>query len=78
MIGDIFKNIARLAGEFTAEGFKGWSFLDCPLIPQQLRDDLLFVLRKEWLGTPDDLGSPANIMAKLGYNLFLTTWHYLI
>ena len=39
---------------------------------QQLRDDLLFVLRKEWLGTPDDLGSPANIMAKLGYNLFLT------
>lgn len=38
----------------------------------QMRDDLLHVLRKEWLGVPDDPDSPSGIMAKLGYDLFLT------
>jgi hypothetical protein len=34
--------------------------------------DLLRILDKEWLGRRSDPGSPAGIMSKLGYDLFLT------
>ncbi len=34
--------------------------------------DLLRILDKQWLGRRSDPGSPAGIMSKLGYDLFLT------
>lgn len=30
------------------------------------------IFRENWIGSPDDLDSPASIVAKLGYDLFLT------
>ena len=37
-----------------------------------LADDLITVLDSNWLGVPTDPHCPAGIVAKLGYNLFLT------
>jgi hypothetical protein len=37
-----------------------------------LADELVQVLRKEWLGKPTDPTSPAGIVSNLGYDLFLT------
>jgi hypothetical protein len=37
-----------------------------------LANDLVRVLDLSWLGEPSDPQSPAGIVAKLGYNLFIT------
>ena len=38
----------------------------------QLADNIARVLDFSWLGTPSDPHCPAGVVAKLGYNLFLT------
>ena len=35
-------------------------------------DELKSILRKDWMGSPDDYSSPAGISTKLGYNLFIS------
>ena len=38
----------------------------------RIADEVMTVLKMDWLGKPSDPYSPAGIVAKLGYNLFLT------
>jgi hypothetical protein len=38
----------------------------------KLADEVTNIIRKDWLGTPDEPNTPANIVKKLGYNLFTT------
>ena len=37
----------------------------------KLADELVAILKKDWLGQPTNPSSPAGIISKLGYNLFL-------
>lgn len=39
---------------------------------EYIQKELNRILRENWIGSPDDLSSPASIVAKLGYDLFLT------
>lgn len=38
----------------------------------RIADEVMTILKMDWLGKPSDTHSPAGIVAKLGYNLFLT------
>jgi len=39
---------------------------------ENLADEITNILKKDWLGKPDVPNTPANIVKKLGYNLFTT------
>lgn len=39
---------------------------------ENLADDVTNILAKEWLGKPDQPNTPANIIKKMGYNLYIT------
>jgi hypothetical protein len=70
--------------DFTADlgeaRYKALQSFVCSVCGQQMKesghpdlaDDLVHVLDLNWLGVPTDPHCPAGIVAKLGYNLFLT------